>query len=107
MHPAITQARRRRKEEEVSLIRDKCRTLLKGSGVKLYLFGSYARDSFSSFSDIDVLITTSSNDDIPAARACASKLAGDTLIIDASELPKKAQRTNFWANINRDKELIL
>ena len=103
MHQAIEISRENRKREEIQRIHDVCSPLLSGKDAKVYLFGSYATGQFSSQSDVDVLIVT---DEEQAARACAARLAGDTIMISPAQFEESINKSMFWRNIDREKEMI-
>jgi len=103
MHQAIEKSRERRKQAEIQHIHDVCSPLLQGKSAKVYLFGSYATGQFSSQSDVDVLIVTNAE---KAARACAARLSGDTVMVSPDQLQENIQKSIFWKNIDREKEMI-
>lgn len=103
MHPSIQASRDRRKLAEIQRIRRACSPLLQGTNSKIYLFGSYATGSFSSLSDVDVLIVTDREE---AARSCAAQLSGDTVVTTPELLQQKRGSSLFWQNVDREKEVI-
>ncbi|MES9881961.1 MAG: nucleotidyltransferase domain-containing protein [Sedimenticola sp.] len=76
---------------------------MKGKHAKVYLFGSFATNRFSSQSDVDVLVIA---DDQKAARACAAVLSGDTVTITSEQFEKKRESVLFWKDVDREKEMI-
>jgi predicted nucleotidyltransferase len=103
MHFAIRASRDKRKQSEIQRIKLVCSPLLQGTNSKIYLFGSYATGSFSSLSDVDVLIVTDHED---AARSCAAQLPGDTVVTTPEALQQKREHSLFWKNVDQEKEVI-
>ena len=103
MHASIQAARDQRKQAEIERVQQACTPLLQGTNSTIYLFGSYATGSFSSLSDVDVLIVTDHED---AGRACAAQLPGDTVVASAEEFEQRRGGSLFWRNVDREKEVI-
>ncbi len=103
MHQAIQKSRERRKQAEIQRIHDACSPLLQGKNARIYLFGSYATGQFSSQSDVDVLIVTDAEQ---AARSCIARLAGDAIAVSPDQFHANIEKSVFWKNIDREKEMI-
>lgn len=109
-HPTVTAARERRRSDLAARVAASARTVAMDadSGFQVYLFGSWARGTFSGFSDVDLLVITDRDDADLATRirAALAHVGDDVLLISRDAYQALAGRSHFWTEVDRDRVAV-